>query len=115
MAGFGHETMLPKKPLSYSLGMAGRHSGSFALPPKPRALLLSRGLKEQRCSKEEAHCLNAVCYRPSDEAPGNILARGISQFFSYFLMMNMKIFNIVLLGDICANNTENSIILPTVN
>lgn len=32
MPCFGHGTMLPKKPLSYSLGMAKRHSGNIAFP-----------------------------------------------------------------------------------
>lgn len=81
--------------------------------PKPRALL-SRGWEGQRCSKDESNHLSAVCYRPSDGAAGNVQARGISQFSSQFIIMNMKRFKVVLWGDICASNIENSV-LPTVN
>lgn len=67
--------------------------GNIAFPPssKPRGLLLPKGWREQRYSKDETNHLNAMFNRPSDEASGNILARGISQSFSLVIIINIKI------------------------
>lgn len=62
MSHCGHGTILPKKPLSYSLEVARRgRVGSIAFPPKPRALLLSKGWRESRGAAEMRPIISMQC------------------------------------------------------